>query len=71
MKTIIKILLGFWALLGVFSIGIAIYFFFTGYAYDGFTFLAFAAISVVMYWMNTKRMKVYVKPQPPDPRVKK
>ena len=71
MRTIIKILMGFWILLGVFSIGTGIYFFFTGYTYDGYTFIAFAGVSAVMYWMNTKRMKVYGTSRPPDPRPKK
>jgi pyridoxine/pyridoxamine 5'-phosphate oxidase len=56
----IKILLWFWKLVCGFCLGTAVYFFITGSSHDGLYFLAVAAASAVMYWMNTKRMKVYV-----------
>lgn len=65
MAKLIKILLIFWAAIGIFFVSGAVYLLITGYTYDGYTWLALGAASAVMYWMNTKRMKVYGKPQNP------
>lgn len=59
MRTGIKILMMFWTILGIFGIGAAVYFFITGFNKDGLFFLAIALVSVVMRWMNTKRLQVY------------
>lgn len=67
MKTIINFLIWFWVILGVFTFFSGIYIFISGYMnsqegfwLDGSFFIAISLVSVVMYFMNKRRMTLYV-----------
>jgi hypothetical protein len=57
----IKILRFFWLSIAVLTTLSAIYFFIVGLWRDSVSFLAIAAISSVMIWLNKKREAVYLK----------
>ena len=67
MKIIIKILLWFWTLLGIFTFCAGVFIFISGmyhkeegYWLDGSFFIAISFVSVIMYFMNKRRMTLYV-----------
>ena len=71
MTGLIKFLIIFWMSLGIVTVLIGAYFIITGSVRDGLTFVAFSLVSLVMIWMNKRRMRMYGNTKPREEEKKK
>ena len=64
MTGLIKFLIIFWMSLGIICVLVGSYFLITQSMRDGLTFIAFALVSLVMIWMNKRRLRLYGNAKP-------
>ena len=66
MDKMIKFLMIFWLIVCLISAGVCIYLVFVGYHKDAIMFLGFAAMGLVMFYINKRRLKNYGGAKPPN-----
>jgi hypothetical protein len=59
MAVMIRLLMFIWLFAGGASLVAGIYMFITGQQRDGYLFMAFAFVGVLMFALNRKRLKLY------------
>lgn len=62
MGKLIKILIGVWLLIGATGLVMGVYNWFTKGLKDALYFLMLALVSVIMYFINKRRYKMYINP---------